>query len=39
MPFQLENAKYDFDEFWNRIGAEGNLIDALSEWDVKHNSS
>jgi hypothetical protein len=39
MPFRLETAKTDFQEFWSRIGAEGDLATALSEWDVVYNES
>ena len=39
MPFRLEHAKKDFQVFWDRIGAEGDLAAALSEWDVSHNST
>lgn len=39
MIFRLENAKADFSEFWNRIGAEGDLRFALAEWDISHNAS
>lgn len=35
----LESAKADFQYFWQRIGARGNLNAALQEWDVKHNAS
>lgn len=37
--FRLENAKQDFDIFWNTIGAEGDLEKALAEWDIAYNSS
>lgn len=39
MEFRLESAKGDFREFWDRIGAEGNLSKSLNEWDRKHNAS
>ena len=39
MEFRLENAKQDFEIFWNTIGAEGNLEKALAEWDISYNSS
>lgn len=39
MAFRLESAKGDFERFWNRIGAEGDLEKALAEWDVRHNAS
>ena len=35
----VETAKTDFTEFWDSIGAEGNLKKALKEWDTKHNAS
>ena len=39
MTLNLENLKETFPSFWERIGAEGNLKDALSEFDKKHNAS
>lgn len=39
MVFSVENAKENFREFWQKIGAEGNLDLALANWDVKHNAS
>ncbi|GAB6042934.1 hypothetical protein [Endothiovibrio diazotrophicus] len=39
MEFQLENAKDAFRDFWERIGARGDLERALAEWDVRHNAS
>lgn len=39
MDFTLENAEQDFEIFWNRIQAEGDLNTALGEWDVQHNQS
>ncbi len=39
MQFQLENAKRDFELLWKRIGAEGNIVDALNEWNVNYNTS
>lgn len=39
MQFQLENAKHDFEVFWEGIYAEGNLKNALKEWDIKYNPS
>ncbi|MEQ1840054.1 MAG: hypothetical protein ABL994_06585, partial [Verrucomicrobiales bacterium] len=32
----LDSAKSSFREFWDRIGATGDLEAALSEWDVRH---
>ena len=37
MVVKLENVKEDFARFWTLIGAEGNLDDALQEWDKKYN--
>jgi hypothetical protein len=39
MTVRLENAKADFTAFWNRIGAEGDLVMALATWDTSHNAS
>ena len=39
MSFGLESAKDDFRIFWERIGAEGDLDRALSEWDTHYNAS
>ena len=39
MSFRLEQAKADFEIFWQKIHAEGNLNDALQEWNSKHNAS
>ncbi|MCW9014383.1 MAG: hypothetical protein OQL06_11415 [Gammaproteobacteria bacterium] len=39
MQFSLENAKADFQVFWELIGAEGSLDEALMEWDVSYNAS
>lgn len=39
MEFNLESAKDDFRVFWERIGAEGDLEMALSEWDINYNAS
>lgn len=39
MSFNLESAKDDFRIFWERIGAEGDLEMALSEWDINYNAS
>ena len=38
MQFQLENAKYDFEEFWHRIGAEGDFEAAVAEFDITYNA-
>ena len=39
MKFNFESAKEDFQQFWERIGAEGDFEKALLEWDVMHNAS
>jgi len=39
MTFSLETADKDFNEFWNRISAEGDLQAALKEWHVNYNAS
>lgn len=39
MTMHLENIKYDFKKFWNRIPAEGNLEAALAELSKKHNKN
>jgi hypothetical protein len=37
--FELENAREDFEVFWNRIQATGDLSAALEEWSTQYNSS
>jgi len=39
MNFSLDNAKHDFEIFWELISAEGELNTALSEWDITYNAS
>ena len=39
MTLQLEQAKQQFPEFWQRIAAEGDLSAALTEWEVAYNAS
>lgn len=39
MHFRLEHAKKDFSGFWQMIGAEGDLENALAEWDIAYNRS
>jgi hypothetical protein len=39
MDFQLESATSDFPRFWQRIGAQGNLEKALTEWTIHYNAS
>ena len=39
MTFRLEEASSRFPEFWERIGAEGDVEGAVGEFDVRHNPS
>ena len=39
MVINLENIQEDFKEFWNNIGAKGDLEEALSELNIQHNPS
>jgi len=39
MTINLENIHSDFHEFWNNIGATGNIDSALKEFSIKHNPS
>ncbi len=39
MLVSTKTGKQDFTEFWEKIGAEGNLETALKEWDTKYNAS
>jgi len=39
MVFSLENAKDDFKKFWQLIGAHGDLLSALAEWDIAYNKT
>lgn len=39
MRFRLEHATADFTEFWQRIGAVGDLDAALAEWATRHNAT
>ncbi|WP_316367827.1 hypothetical protein [Candidatus Thiodiazotropha sp. CDECU1] len=39
MMFNLENASSDFVDFWNWIGAQGELDKALAEWQIRYNAS
>jgi hypothetical protein len=34
---RVEHGEEDFQKFWEWIGAEGSLDDALSEWRIRHN--
>jgi hypothetical protein len=37
--FRLEQAQSDFRNFWQKIGAEGDLQKALAEWQISYNAS
>lgn len=39
MHMSLENAQQEFEIFWQRIGAIGDLGQALAEWDINYNAS
>jgi hypothetical protein len=39
MTFQVENFELEFQSFWHRINAQGNLSAALSEFKAMHNAS
>lgn len=39
LEFWLESAEKDFQEFWERIGAVGDLSACLEEWSRKYNAS
>lgn len=39
MIFRLDNPENDFENFWNKISAEGNLKSALKEWEINYNAS
>ena len=39
MLISLETVQADFTDFWQRIGAQGNCDDALSEWRINYNAS
>ena len=39
MRFRLETPRRDFQVFWQRIGAQGELDKALAEWDTCYNAS
>lgn len=38
MDFKLECADYDWQQFWNWIGAEGSLDASLREWQTMYNA-
>lgn len=35
----LDNVRAEFPTFWHRVGAQGDLDAALSEWGTRHNAS
>lgn len=39
MDISIETIQSDFTDFWNRIGAEGDLDKALDEWQKNYNAS
>ena len=39
MDVTVETIRNDFKNFWMAIGAEGDLEEALKEWDIKYNAS
>lgn len=39
MRIKLESAREDFADFWQRIGATGDLEGALQTWDIRFNAS
>ena len=39
MELYIENASQGFRTFWERIGAEGDIDAALSEFDIAYNAS
>jgi hypothetical protein len=39
MTMWLHDIKRPFADFWEAIGAEGDLTASLSEWDVRHNAT
>ena len=39
MLFSLENAVHDFEIFYNKIAAKGDLQAALNEFTINHNAS
>lgn len=39
MTINIENIDHDFKVFWERIGAKGNLENALKEFETPHNKS
>jgi hypothetical protein len=39
MTVRLEQAKEDFTRFWSWIGADGDLVASLAEWETRHNKT
>lgn len=39
MTVRLETVKTDFTEFWQRIGATGDMNASLAEWNINHNKT
>lgn len=39
MTISLDTIKTDFKKFWNEIQAQGDLKQALKEWDINYNAS
>ncbi len=39
MTMRLEEIKSPFEQFWHRIGAEGDLAAALDVWNTRHNAT
>ncbi len=39
MDFYLHNATHDFEIFWNKISAEGDIDKSLAEWTINYNKS
>jgi hypothetical protein len=39
MRLRLEHARQDFTDFWDWIGAQGDLKAALAEWGTRYNAS
>ena len=39
MDISIETIQSDFTDFWNKIGAEGDLDKALDEWQKNYNAS
>lgn len=39
LEMNLETIKADFEQFWDLIGAEGDKVAALAEFDIKHNAT